>query len=477
VRIKKSLSFRVFLSIFLALALVLGLSKVAFNYYASSFYYNTQMDKMIEASQEIKDILESDINRLNTEALQIASSLGGIITIRDTSGRLVYSSQLINQMGSDMHRSNNPRAMGHMRRVEENVYFTNTLTGDYELLNYGLEANGYTITTSLATKFIDDSISAVSTLYNYLLFASLLVALIVSYFVAKQISKPLISLNDTAKELALLNLNVRHLSNREDEIGQLSKTFNEMAKRLQTTITRLEQELSREKYSEQLRKNFVARASHELKTPLAIVKGYTEALADGVITSKSEVAEYSEIISSEIDKASNMVAELLELSKLENPEYKVEKQNLELVTFLDKLVRKYSDKKISGNTDIIFSHELTHVSVLADPIRLEQAFGNILRNAIRFASPSGEVVVSIDDSLLDVTIKIFNQGPKIEEKNLANIWDSFFTTEKDIHANSGSGLGLAIAKQIFLRHNALFGAYNEEDGVVFWATLKKASDQ
>ncbi len=471
-RLRKSLSFRVFISIFLALTLILGLSKLAFNYYASSFYYYSQMEKMEKAAYDIANLL-GDSTNFSNELLQVANSIGGIISVRDNSGRLLYSSQLANHMPSEMHRSNQPRSMGHMRRVHDNVFFTNTPTGDYELLNYEYEFDDYIITASLATKFIDDSIEAVSTLYNYLLMASLLIALIISYFVAKKISSPLISLNNTAKELANLNLDARHNINREDEIGQLSQTFNEMAQRLQTTISRLEQELSKEKYSEQLRKNFVARASHELKTPLAIVKGYSEALADRIVTSELEVGEYTKIIDNEIDKASQMVSELLELSKLENPEYKFKKSSLELISFLKNLVSKYVNSKMSYGKELVFSPKVDHLLIEADETRLEQGFSNIIKNAIRFTKDSGKIEITINETNRDVTVNIYNEGPQIDNEHLGNIWDSFYTTDSGNNKSSGSGLGLAIAKQIFIRHDALYGATNNNNGVTFWVTLKK----
>jgi len=473
-KIKKSLSLRIFVIVILAFLAVLIFSRLIFQYYAPDYYYQQKMETLTNTANELASFLEDATTQrqINDEIFLQAAKLGGIIKITDTLNNTVYSSQY----GLSPQQTDHMRGMmGQMRRIRDDMYYSVDETGNYELINYDLETDRYVITTSLTVPAIEESINTLSNLYNYLFIASLLIALVVSYFVANHISKPLVELNDVANELANLNFDIRHSSYREDEIGQLSNTLNSMAKKLQKTINRLEQELSKEKQSERLRRNFVARASHELQTPLSIIKGYTEALNDNVVDSIEEQKEYYSIIESETQKLSKMVLELLELSKLENPEYSFIKENFDLSHLVKSVVKKFKDASIDKSKSISFNLSgLDSESVVyGDSSRLEQAINNIIKNAITHTNMNGEIRINLIDDNNEATLEITNTGSYIPNENLANIWDSFYTTNIEKESGSGSGLGLAIAKQIFLRHNALFGAENIKDGVKFWFSLNR----
>ena len=224
-----------------------------------------------------------------------------------------------------------------------------------------------------------------------------------------------------------------------------------------------------------LRRNFVARASHELQTPLSIIKGYTEALNDDVVDSPEEQQEYYSIIESETQKLSKMVLELLELSKLENPEYNFDKKDFEFGSFVKSIVKKFQEASIEKTKNISFHFNGLDAKpiVYGDKNRLEQAINNIIKNALNHTNKNGEIHINLIEENNEITLEIFNTGSYIPEDNLASIWDSFYTTNIEKESGSGSGLGLAIAKQIFLRHNAIFGAKNEPKGVKFWFSLKK----
>ncbi len=474
-KIKRSLSLRIFIIVLISFLTVLILSRIVLQYYAPQYYYQQKMDTLIDTANEVASFLE-DPQRpraIYDEAVTQAAKMGGIITITDANNNVVYSSQYAQNNSAMDHMQGN---MGGMmgRRIRDDMYYSLDETGNYELINYDLETDNYIITTSITVPALEESIATLSDLYNYLFIASLIIALIVSYFVARYISKPLVELNNVANELAQLNLDIRHVSKREDEIGQLGTTLNDMAKRLQTTIKRLEQELSKEKQSERLRRNFVARASHELQTPLAIIKGYTEALSDDVVDSELEQKEYYSIIASETEKLSKMVLELLELSKLENPEYSFDKENFDLTKLVKTIVKKFKDASFNKEKNIKYTINGANSPkvVYGDINRIEQAINNILKNAITHTPENGSINIKLNKNQNETTFEIFNSGSYIPEGNLANIWDSFYTTNIDKHSGSGSGLGLAIAKQIFVRHNAIYGAENIDNGVRFWFSIK-----
>ncbi|MFP4456710.1 MAG: ATP-binding protein [Clostridia bacterium] len=479
-RIKRSLSLRIFIIVLLSLLAVLVLSRIVLKFYAPQYYYQQKMNALTDTANEIASFLENTHSpqQIYEEANIQAAKLGGIINITDLDDNVVYSSQYRPNISStDQMRGNMGGGMMG-RRIRDDMYYSLDETGDYELINYDLETDEYIITTSLTVPVLEESINTLSNLYNYLFLASLLIALIVSYLVARYISKPLIELNEVANEIAQLNLDIRHISKREDEIGQLGSTLNDLAKRLQTTINRLQQELSKEKQSERLRRNFVARASHELQTPLSIIKGYTEALSDDVVDSELEQKEYYSIIALETEKLSKMVLELLELSKLENPEYSFNKESFDLAELTATIVKKFKDASFNKAKNIDFSISGTRSKkiIYGDINRIEQAVNNILKNAITHTPKNGSIDIELSKDENQTTLEIFNSGSYIPEENLANIWDSFYTTNIDKQSGSGSGLGLAIAKQIFNRHNALYGAENVDDGVKFWFSIRTSKE-
>lgn len=479
-KIKKSLTLRVFIIIFISLLVILLFSRLLFQYYAPKYYYQKQMEKMTVVANSLSGYLEaaSTPQEINKQVTNNAARMGGIINITDHSGKIIYSSQYKMGSGEATHIRGHMGGVGQNRRIHKDMYYSTDLSDSYKLVNYDLETKNYIITTSMTVPAIEESISTLANLYNYLLLGSLFIALIISYFVARHITSPLVVLNETAKELAELDFSRRYVSNREDEIGQLSSTLNHMAKKLQTTIERLRQELSRQQQSEQLRRNFVARVSHELQTPLAVILGYTEALSDNIVDSQEELGEYYLIIQNEAETLSRMVQELLELSKLENPKYTFNKVDFDLTILVNSIVKKFKNALLHKEKNLTFKLNgfSNNYVIYGDENRLEQAISNIIKNAIAHTPKNGFIEITSIGNNNETTIEIFNSGSTIAEENLANIWDSFYTTNIEKESGAGSGLGLAIAKQIFLRHEALYGARNVTNGVVVWFSMKNKGE-
>lgn len=481
-RFKKSLSARVFLTVFSALVVVLLLSRLGFHYLADDFYYNIKTQEMQQTATSIASMLEyeSDKDTINDELQHQATLLGGIIFVSDKSNNIIYSSITLRGnrnfgnpmqpgMGQHMNPYRNIITPSNLRA--DNIYYSINESDQMHLINYKLEGDYYDIVTALPVPAIDDTIEAISKIFNYVIALALIVALITSIFVARNISYPLIELNNVATELGQLNFSSRYEIKRDDEIGQLGNTINNLAIQLQQTISRLKQELQKERHSEKLRRNFVARASHELQTPLAVINGYTEALQDGVVENEEEKEYFYNIIKDETVKLSSMVHDLLELSRLENPEFTINKKIFALDALLIQLVEKQLHINETNSISVITAELGQEYLVNGDKMRIEQAVNNILRNAVRHTPQDGFIKITAERVGKELTVNIINSGSHIDEVNLPNIWDSFYTTDVDGGTTGGTGLGLAIAKQIFLRHNCVFGAENIAEGVRFWFTI------
>lgn len=469
--LKSSLSRRVFFTVLLALTIILLISRIGIHYFADEFYYKIKEQKMKETSMEVVEFINNtaNVNLINKYIYRKANVLGGTILVADKSGNTLYSN--LNLSATMRHGGDNQAMLKRFNSaLAKSLYYTKS-SDDSEWVAYKLETANLVVLSRISVPSIDDSLKAIGTIFNYITLIAFFIAIGASFLVAKNISKPLLELNSVAKDLSELNFSSRSKIKRKDEIGQLGETINNMAQRLQTTISRLKQELVKERDSEKVRRAFVARASHELRTPLAVISGYTEALQDNIAENDIEKQRYYNIIKNESIKLNSLVQDMLELTRLENPEFSINKEDFDIVKLINSLIEK--QLKINKDISITTSNLNNSFVINGDARRIEQAISNIFRNALRHTEQQGSINISAEQSGNSITISIENSGSYIDEESLPHIWDSFYTTDKGEATSDGTGLGLSIVKNIFLKHNCLFGAENTTSGVKFWFTISK----
>ena len=468
--LKSSLSRRVFFTVLFALTIILLISRIGIHYFADEFYYKIKEQKMKATSNEVVEFINSTTNAglINKYIYRKANVLGGTILVADKSGNTLYSN--LNIPSNIRHGGKQAILKRFNTALAKSLYYTKS-SDDSEWVAYKLETANLIVLSRISVPSIDDSLKAIGTIFNYITLIAFLIAIGASILVARNISRPLLELNSVAKDLSELNFSSRSKIKRKDEIGQLGQTINNMAQRLQTTISRLKQELVKERDSEKVRRAFVARASHELRTPLAVISGYTEALQDNIAEDDIEKQRYYNIIKNESIKLNSLVQDMLELTRLENPEFSINKEDFDIV----KLIKSLVEKQLKINKDIsITTCNLNNSFIInGDKRRIEQAVSNIFRNALRHTEKEGFINVSAEQSGNSITISIENSGSYINEESLPHIWDSFYTTDKGEATSDGTGLGLSIVKNIFLKHDCLFGAENTNNGVKFWFTISK----
>ena len=239
-----------------------------------------------------------------------------------------------------------------------------------------------------------------------------------------------------------------------------------MMDRLGTTISKLKAELQKEKRTDKLRREFVAQVSHELKTPIAIVSNYTEALLDGVADTKDEQDSYLNTIEDECRKMGHIINDLLDLSQMEAGTFKITKSKFNFKYLLDDLIGKY-DHMTKGAYELKTEIKMEAAIMDGDELRIEQAISNLLSNAVKHTPHKGRISLSATIENNMAHVKIENDGPPIDEALLPHIWDSFAkgTDEK------GAGLGLSIAKNIIELHGGEYYVRNNEKSVVFGIRL------
>ncbi|MPM28304.1 Adaptive-response sensory-kinase SasA [bioreactor metagenome] len=285
--------------------------------------------------------------------------------------------------------------------------------------------------------------------------AALALAVLLSLFLAYTFTKPVNKMKAAALRLADGDYTVKTEVAVKDEIGELAAVIDVLSGRLWAA----QQESAR---LEQLRRDFVANISHELKTPVTVIRGSLEALCDGVVTDRAQVDSYHRQMLLESLHLQRLITDLLDLSKLQNPDFVIEMQPLDLTEIVRDAVR--SAERLAEEKDIKITQELEGaLPVTGDYGRLRQMFMIVLDNAVKFSPAGGLVEVTQKGRTVSVT----DHGAGISEDFLPHVFDRFYKVKSEEN-KSGSGLGLAIAKEIADRHGVSVSVEsNEGQGTTF----------
>jgi signal transduction histidine kinase len=272
------------------------------------------------------------------------------------------------------------------------------------------------------------------------LFAALVLSLILSALFALSFTKPLNKMHACAAQLAEGDYSAKTGVRQNDEIGLLAAAIDTLSERLS---------LAREESArlDALRRDFTANVSHELRTPVTVIRGSLEALCDGVIGDPAQVKSYYRQMLAESRSLERLVNDLLDLSRLQNADFAIEMQAINLCDVLGDAVRSASQMARAKNIEILKETDSLQLSVTGDYGRLRQMFLIVLDNAVKFSPEGSTVTVTLQGR----TVRIRDRGPGIAKEDLPYLFDRFYKVKSEDN-KTGSGLGLAIAKQIAERH-------------------------
>ncbi len=284
----------------------------------------------------------------------------------------------------------------------------------------------------------------------YMILMSGMVALMISFVIAipfaRSLAQPITSMRSTAMELAAGNYEAETGIVRYDEIGELATTIDFLADKL------AENEIER-KNMEQMRLDFFANVSHELRTPITVVRGYTESLVDGVVSDEGRRQQYYNRMLSECQSMERLVGDLLLLSKMQNPDFLVEKEPVTLQQVFHDIKRTAWAIADERNIEIVVQQPETPCIMMADYVRLRQMFVVIVDNAIKFSRDNSSIYITVESDE-NIRVSIRDEGVGISEEELPYIFEKFYKSKLRQNAK-GSGLGLAIARQICLKHDGI----------------------
>ena len=352
--------------------------------------------------------------------------------------------------------------LGWWRRLPRLSY---TLTLGY-ILAGGLTLFNIWVTARLM--FINQHDLALGSLL--LLFAGG-ISIAFGFFISNTITQALNNLVDGTSQLSQGDFSARVTINGNDEIAQLSRAFNEMS-------ARLEQAAANERALDETRRNLVAWASHDLRTPLTSLRVMITALADGVVTDQETVSRYLVQSQNEITRMSNLLDDLFELAQLDAGYEKLDFEWLPLSDLISDTLESFAaraqakevtlDGYVSPQVDLVW----------AAPEKLSRILDNLASNALRYSPKEGTIRLSAEVDEDSTIVTVANSGSEINAKDLPFIFDRFYRGEKsrvrDQSEGGGVGLGLAIAKGLVEAHGGEIWVKSKPDeGTQFWFTLPK----
>ena len=301
-----------------------------------------------------------------------------------------------------------------------------------------------------------------------------LLILAVDFLMSCFISKPIAELEQAAKRMADLDFSLPCDIMTNDEFGRLSASLNVMAENLQNAFIKLEaanKQLEKDVEQERIllteRKELVDSLSHEMKTPLGVIRAYAEGYQDEDDEEKKQ--KYAEIILSETERMNHLITTLLDLSALETGAVQLIPERFDFVELLETVAGRLLIDTPDVNFELQYELPDYKVYVYTDKIRMEQVLNNLIINAKKNVRPKGVLKLCLSDENGLLHFSVHNQGDTIPDEKLKKIWTKFYRDNRSKY--SGSGLGLAIVAQILSMQELSYGAKNLADGVQFYFSI------
>lgn len=293
-----------------------------------------------------------------------------------------------------------------------------------------------------------------------LLLGGFLFIVLFSYLISYMTTRRIKEIDRVAMEITNNNFEGVLDTKGHDELSSLSSHINTMSSNLKRNIYALNLEIDQVKKMEQLRKEFIAQFTHEIKTPLAIINGNIDLLEN--VDDEDKKAKYIEVINKEISVINDLVLQMLDLSKLEAKAITLDKKEIDLRELSEDIIDDYEQLLMDKKLKIEIQGE--DVLIVGDRKRIEMVIQNYLSNAIKHAFINSTIKIKIKEN----EFSIENKGKQIDENRIDTIWESFVSDDQ-----KGTGLGLAIVRNILELHEMSYGVYNLQGGVEFYFRWKK----
>lgn len=447
------------LIIFLSLSSVWVILTFVFNNYFAQEKYST-LQKSCDAVSDFGEHVTED-NYDERALYYIIQNLAKVsdfnIYITDTDGVIIVCScddwikdEICDHTGTEISPdiiskmlSSKNRTVGTLGMYNEQHYATAA----------GLEiGNGKRIGYVVATDSLSEVRSfmiKISHIYLFSVIVPLVLTIGAMSVMTYRLVKPLKLMSEAAKAMARGDFSKRIPVTRDDEIGQLAVSFNQMT----NSLARLED----------VRKSFIANVSHELKTPMTTISGFIDGIVDGTIPADKQ-NYYLEIVRDEVKRLSRMVESMLSVSRLESNEFILKTEEFNLREQILSIVISQEQRIERKKLNIIGLDALSDVIITADKDLIHRVIYNLVDNAVKFTDEGGKIRFGMKFDSKSVKFKVENTGKGIPQSELPYVFERFYKVDKSRSANKEStGLGLYIVKTIVKNHGGVISVSSVEN--------------
>lgn len=456
------------------LLMLLWLMQVVF---LSRIYENIRIQQMNTAAQRIETIVKSGGD--STAVGEIARSNEACVMIVAPNGTMVHSSDVLRdcvlhkiaymdvlnivirakENGGELrgtysrsspfqpdqliadpeytHKSGTPQSMVYCKRI---------VSGEEEI--------GYML-LNIALTPVDATVNTIKSQLHIITFMMLLFSLLLATLISKKVAQPIEKLSQDAVQLATGDYETVFTATGYAEINQLSDTLTQTA-----------QELGK---VENLRRDFIANVSHDLRTPLTLIGGYAELMRD--IPGENN-PENAQAIINETRRLSSLVNDVLDMSRIQSGAVPMEKKLYNLTEAVEKTVNNMQELLRQDGYVIDFEHR-GRIMVTADEVRISQCFYNILINAVNYTGEDKHIYVKLESGDGMAKLSVTDTGEGVAEKDLPYVWERYYKNDKN-HKRSvtGTGIGLSIVRSTIKAHDGRYGVHNTaHKGACFWFSI------
>ena len=487
-----SVKVKLFITLSSTILLIIIFLIIVNNFALENFYLYNKQNTLKAVYETINNYYENpnQDNDIESELEKLSVKNNFDILVKDNNGINVYTtnknfSSVIGNINDILDKFNTNKG----KELESNDKFVIKKQQDlknglsYIMLSGKLD-NGYFLYIRIPVTSIQDSVKISNNFLLLMAGFTILIASIMVSIVSRKFTEPILELNNIAKKMSNLDFSQKYkITNAKDEINDLGKSINTMSDNLEKTIKQLrssnielERDIEEKSKIDEMRKTFISDVSHELKTPIALIQGYSEGLLENVNTDEESRKFYAEVIFDETNKMDKLVKQLLELMKLEYGKREFNNKEFNIVELEKEVIRKTNVMVEGKQAEIIFDSN-QEIQVFADDFYIEQVLTNYMTNAIKNVEEMyGEKYIKISNEIKSeenkVCIKVFNTGKNISEENLNRIWNRFYKADESRHReDGGTGIGLAFVKAIMSNYDNKYGVRNLENGVEFYFEL------
>ena len=490
----RSVRAKLFLSLCIVIVLTIIFLIIINNIVLETFYIYNKKDIEKHLYEQVNEKFNSGESLEEiTEFIKEQSTKNNldIYILNEKNGDFVVSNQLKIKNIENLKNSVNYNEKG---KIGEVLYSTQNITikmvkdaqsDRIHIVMLATLDNGGEILVVTPISAIKDSLRVSNQVLIFVGIISVLISAVIASVVSRHFSNPILELNGIAKKMTDLDFSQKYIPrNNDDELDELGKRMNILSEKLEQTITELkdnndelERDIKEKSKIEEMRTQFISDVSHELKTPIALIQGYSEGLIENINNDDESRKFYAEVILDEADKMDKLVKQLLELMKLEYGKREFNNNKFDIVSLIREDIRKSDVMIKEQNIEVSFENK-EPIYVYADDFYIEQVITNYLTNAIKYSTEvegKRAIVINVVD-LPDnmVRVSVYNTGKNFTDEEMKAIWGRFYKVDSSRNRESGgTGIGLSFVKAVMNNYKNNYGVKNKTNGVEFYFELNK----